>query len=390
MALRVMLAGGGTAGHVVPCLAVAQALQELEPEVEFLYMGTARGIEADLVRRAGLPFVPIAAGGVAGKRPDRAEMGLARVGLGLGQAIGHLRRFRPAVILVTGGYVSVPAGLAAAMLRVPLVIQEQNAVPGEAVRLLARWAAAVASGYPQVLAHLPERVPVRVTGNPVMPNVIAADRLEAREALGVGGRLLLLVVGGSLGARVINEACAACAPTLARNDELMVLWATGKENFEATVQAVRTGLPHKTPVPLQFGSTSGVQLANIVMAPYIYDMPAALAAADLVVCRAGGMTLAEASARGLPMILVPRRESSGHHQEANAAALVEAGAALSLDERQLSGPVLANLVASLVRDRSRLATMSERAAAAGRRDAARAVAELCLKVAKTAGPRHDR
>jgi len=390
MALRVMLAGGGTAGHVVPCLAVAQALQELAPEVEFLYMGTARGMEAELVRRAGLPFASIAAGGVAGKRPDQAAMGLARVGIGLGQAIGYIRRFRPAVTLVTGGYVSVPAGLAAALLRVPLVIQEQNAVPGEAVRLLSRWAAVVAAGYPQVVAHLPARVAVRVTGNPVMPTVMAADRTAAREALGVGSRLLLLVVGGSLGARVINEACAACAPALAGNDELMVLWATGKENFEATVQAIRTGLPDQAPVPFRFMTTTGVKMANIAVAPYIYDMPAAMAAADLVVCRAGGMTLAEASARGLPMILVPRREASGHHQEANAAALVDAGAAVSLDERQLSGKVLANLVLGLARDRPRLAAMSERAAALGRRDAARTVARLCLKVAKAPGPRQDR
>ena len=376
------MAGGGTAGHVVPALAVAQAIREMEPQAEFLYVGTARGLEADLVPRAGLPFQPIVAAGVAGKRPDRAIAGLARVGLGLGQALRLVRRFRPAVVLVTGGYASVPAGVAAALLRVPLVIQEQNAVPGQANRLMARWAAAVVAAYPGVVRHLPAGVPVHVTGNPVLPAVLAAGREEARSALGAGARVVLLVVGGSLGARVINQAMLTAASALQADQELLALWATGKENFEEIMAGLRAAMPAASEEPVQFGRTVGIRLGNVAVAPYIYDMPTAMAAADMILCRSGGMTLAEATARGLPMILVPRREATGHHQEANAAALVAAGAAVAVDEGQLSGDVLVTLIRALVHDRSRLATMAAKSRAAGHPGAAQAVAGLCLRLAR--------
>ncbi len=345
MGVRCVVTGGGTGGHIYPALAIARGLRE-RYGAEVLYVGTDRGLEADLVPRAGLPFAAISAGGLR-RRVDPGNLAvLARTVRGLFQAWALLGRWKPAVVVGTGGYVCGPTVLAAVARGIPTFIHEQNAYPGLTNRLLAGLVRQVALTFPEAAAHLPRRARVVVTGLPVRPEIVTADRGAARQALGIDPHTrVLLVFGGSRGARKINDAMIGVLEALSGRPGVHVIQATGKAEYRDYAARLEAA-------GIKIGSGG-----NITLTPYLYDMAQALAAADLVVCRAGASTIAELTVRGLPAVLVPYPHATARHQDYNARACARAGAAVVIPDRELDGPRLLAVVGQLLGDEERLRAM---------------------------------
>ena len=372
-----MIAGGGTGGHVYPGITIAQAIRECKPKAEILFVGTREGLEADVVPREGFALETIPLAGM----PRRLSPGVVRAiwlaGKGFFAALRLVRRFRPNLVVGTGGYVCGPVVLAGALLGIPSAIQEQNAFPGVTNRLLGRLVRRIFLGYEEAVPHFP-REKVMVTGNPIRAGILSADRAEAAVRLGLDPALTtILVAGASQGARSLNEALLTCLPRLLLQPRLQVLHIAGKRNYEA----VREAIGHLNLSPAMAG--------RIVVVPYVYDMPAAYAAADLVVSRAGAISLAEMTARGLPLILVPFPYAAADHQLFNARALERKGAARVIPDRELNGERLLAEILSLLRDPAALARMRRASQACGRPEAASAIAAelVCLAGEKSSSPR---
>ncbi|MCL6581808.1 MAG: undecaprenyldiphospho-muramoylpentapeptide beta-N-acetylglucosaminyltransferase [Firmicutes bacterium] len=371
--MRLIVCGGGTGGHVYPALAILRAVQELQPATEVLYVGTAGGLEAGIVGGEGLPFEAVPSGGIVGKGP------LAAVGAGLAAARGVLaavrilRRFRADVVLGTGGYAAGPVALAARLCGVPLVLHEQNAFPGVTNRVASRWAYAVAVPFAEARSHFPRGARVVVTGNPVRRSILETTAEEGRRVLGVPPRgSVLYVVGGSRGAQVLNRAFLEALPGLLGVGGLSIVFSTGRRYYDE----VRAGLASRGLAAGPTGS-GGV----LVVVPYVERADAALAAADLIVTRGGGTTLAEVTARGVPAVIVPSPNVTHNHQEFNARVLARAGAATVLLERELDGPALERVLKELLGSPETLRAMREASRRLGRPEAARDIARLVLRAA---------
>jgi len=358
--VKVLIAGGGTAGHVFPALALARALVAEGDEVSFA--GTATGQEATLVPAAGFPFVAVEAKPFVRAVSARALMAPVA-------ALRSVGRCRPLVeqhdvVVGMGGYVSVPVALAALRSRRPLVLHEQNAVPGLANRLLARPARTVALSFGEAARMLPRNARTVVTGNPVREEILAVaterDRLEKEAVVELEldtDRRTVVVFGGSQGALHVNRSVVNAVSRLARDDVQLVL-LTGRAHAEA----VRASIGGSPRVPVR-------------VIPFLERMDLAYAAADLVVARAGATTVAEIAVSGVPSILIPYPYATGRHQEANARALQRAGAADVLMDDVLDGAVLAERIGALLDDPDRLRSMGERARVWSRPEAAGALAE---------------
>jgi UDP-N-acetylglucosamine--N-acetylmuramyl-(pentapeptide) pyrophosphoryl-undecaprenol N-acetylglucosamine transferase len=347
---RVLIAAGGTAGHVVPALAVADELRARDAEI--VWLGGERS-EAELVPAAGYPLHQIAVRGLSRSNPLAAARAAALAARATARAAKVLRAERPDVVFGGGGYVAGPAGLAAVARRVPLVLSEADSVLGLTNRLLARFARRVCLAFPIAGRDGPR---YRLTGRPVPPP--ATDRAAARAEFGVGeGEDLVLVFGGSLGARSVNEAAIdafADAP-------FRVLHAAGERDF-ADLEAPRAGYDLRPYLP-------GRAFSH------------ALLASDLVVARAGG-SIFELCAHGRPAVLVPYPHASADHQTTNARWMADAGAAVIVPDAELTGPRLAREVAALLADRGRLTAMARASAGLARPRAAAEIADEVLAAAR--------
>jgi UDP-N-acetylglucosamine--N-acetylmuramyl-(pentapeptide) pyrophosphoryl-undecaprenol N-acetylglucosamine transferase len=357
-----LVAGGGTAGHVLPGLAVANALVARGHDAATIhFVGSERGLESSLVPAAGFGLTVLPGRGIQRRLTLEnlaAVWGLLRAVI---MGIGLVRRRRPQVVLVLGGYASVACVIGAVLWRVPIVVAEQNARAGAANRLAGRFAKASAVPFPET--DLPRRV---VTGNPVRAEVLAIDRVggraAAREALGLPlDRTVVAVVTGSLGARKVNQAVRAAVPTWAERSDLAVRHVIGSRDFEV-MAADAPVLPE-----------GGLLYQQV---RYEDRMDLLLAAADLLVGRAGGTTVAELAEVGLPGLLVPLPIAPRDHQTANAAALVGAGAAILVPDAELDGPRLVRELQPLLDDPARLAAMGVAARSLAHPDAADRVADL--------------
>lgn len=361
--MHVLLAGGGTAGHVEPALALADALRRRDQSVAITALGTERGIETQLVPERGYPLELIPAVPL----PRKLSPQLFAVPLRLARAnratAAVITRLRPDVVVGFGGYVSVPAYIAARRRRVPIVVHEANARPGLANRIGARLTAYVATGTPS--ASLPH---ARYLGIPLRPAIAqldrAAERARACRELGLNPELpTLLVFGGSQGARHLNEVLVASAQPL-NVAGVQVLHATGPLHL-ADVQRSLPSLDARTPY---------------VAVPYLNHMDLGYAAADLAVCRAGAMTCAELAATGLPAAYVPLPHGNGE-QALNARPVVDAGGGLLVDDADFNADVVVSRLLPLLREPARLTAMSAAAAKFGRRDADEKLAEMVFHAA---------
>lgn len=364
MSTYAIIAGGGTAGHVVPGLAIAHELVARGVPMESVrYVGSSRGIEARLVPEAGFPLTVLPGRGIQ-RKATFANVGAV---LGLIAAVVHgialVGRARPAVVVGLGGYASVPCIIGAVVWRIPLVVAEQNAVPGAANRLAGRFAKACAVSFEGT--DLPRST---WTGNPVRREVLAiadasaADRADARERLDVpADRTLVAVFGGSLGARRINQAVADAVAAMGDRASVAVRHVSGRRDH---LDIVSRTAGHQS-LALQYD-----------LVEYEDDMPSVYAAADLVLCRAGASSVAELTVAGVPAILVPLPGAPGDHQTANARALVDAGAARLVPDAELDADRARSEIEALLDDPHRRAQMARAARTLARPDAAAAVVDV--------------
>ena len=378
--LRVVVTGGGTGGHVYPALTLARALVAQGAEV--IYVGTTRGLEARLVPLEDLPFHSISTQPFRRSRPWTVLGTAVAAGGGVLQATRLLARARPDLVIATGGYVCGPLALAATLRRVPLLLQEQNALPGRTSRYLARYARFVALGFGEAIPFFPAalRPRLRVTGNPVRPEVILAERKAALAFFRLDGRRrTLLVVGGSQGAHRINQAVLQALPWLQGRPDLQVLWLTGERSYPEIVSQL-AGEWREESLRSDKYEQQLVRQRNVLMAPYTHAMPLALAAADLAVSRAGALSLAELLIQKVPSILVPYPFAADNHQQANAEVLARQGAAVVVPDAELSGDRLVNELRHMLDDAGRLPAMRAAAGASARPKATEEILALAERI----------
>jgi len=364
---RVLFAGGGTGGHLYPALALADAMRAESPGLSAHFVGARRGVEAHVLPRRGephtlLPIEPVYRSQVL--RNWRLLPSLARSLRGIARLF---RQWNPQLVVGTGGYASAPACLWAVARRVPMAVQEQNAHPGATTRMLARWARQVHLGFPEAAGALRpgRRTLVLALGNPIQPPDARLERGACRAQFGLArDAIVVLVVGGSQGSRALNEALLATLAVHggARPRDLEILWATGPSHIEGVTARLA-----------QLGSPSWVRALG-----YIDAMPGALAAADIALSRAGAMMTAELLAWGIPAVLVPLPTAAAGHQAVNARALAAAGAAIHVEERELTPAALWHALSELVTDGAKRQRMSEAARARARPHAARDIARELL------------
>jgi len=367
--VRVIVTGGGTGGHIYPALAIAEGIRKAQPQAEILYVGLKEGMEARLVPEAGWDFQGIAGRGL----PRRLSLTLLKtVGSNLKalwQTKKIMKDFHPDLVVGTGGFVSGPVLLVASLFGVPALLHEQNVWPGMTNKLLARRVKRVMLAFADGRSHFPESCPVTVVGQPVRPSVGRVDREEALGFFGLEpGKKVLLVTGGSRGARSINRAMVSIAEKLREREDVQLIWATGTLDYEDSLAELRRlGIEPQRP--------------GWHVAAYIEKMPHALAVADLCVCRAGATTLAELSAAGLPSILIPYPYAAENHQEFNARAMVDGGAARMVLDKEMTGEGLWQEVERLLGNAFALKEMAARAGEAMRRDALESIVGICLETA---------
>ena len=352
--MKVLIAGGGTGGHLYPGVALAEEVTTRQKGNEVLFVGTQRGIEARVVPDLGFPIEYIDVAGLKGTGLAKRVRGMAQVPIALMQSLRILRRFRPDFAVGVGGYASGPVILAAWMLGMPTAVLEQNTVPGVTNRILAKFVRAVYVMFEASKNYFPPHK-VRPLGNPIRKQLLDNFLEERSEA---NDKFTILVLGGSQGAHTLNLRMVEAAGLLSSiADEIRIVHQTGKND----VELVEKGY---------------AELAvDTEVSAFIDDMSAAYRCADLIVCRAGATTLAEVMVVKRASILVPYPYAADNHQELNGQSMVDAGASIMLVERELDGDRLATHIRELFHDRDRLLAMEQAAGLAGRPEAAREIVD---------------
>ena len=352
MTRKILIMAGGTGGHIFPALAVADYLRLKGWRI--IWLGAPKSMEAELVPQHGYEMASVRFSGLRGKGLLRKLMLPLNLLLALGQSGAALLRHRPDVVLGMGGYITIPGGIMAALMRRPLLIHEQNSIAGLSNKVLARLAARVLSGFPHVLPA------AEWCGNPVRDRITLLPEPQVRYAAR-SGVLNLLVLGGSLGAKAINDCVPQALALLPQASRHNVLHQTGKQHLEA----VRTAYQQAA--------------VNAESQPFLDDMAQHYAWADVVICRAGALTIAELAAAGVASILVPFPFAVDDHQTGNARFLSERGAAALLPQTELKPQPLANLLQGITRERA--LNMAQSARKLAKPEATRCVAQVCMELA---------
>jgi len=363
--MRMLIAGGGTGGHLFPGLALAEEVKTRHPRNDVLFVGTSRGLETRIVPKNGFPLELIEVGPLKRQGALQTFRGLMRIPRALWQSRRILRRFDPDVVVGVGGYASGPLVIAAWMMRIPTAVQEQNALPGFTNRTLGRFARACFIAFEEARAAFPpERT--HLLGNPIR-RAFLDNYLHSKEPS--EERLSMLVTGGSQGAHALNlrvaEALEILAPQVGRKIQILH----------------QTGIKDQPEIAARYEKLRSSGLVAEAVA-FIDDMARAYAGADLLVCRAGATTIAELTVCKKPAILVPFPFAADDHQTVNARSLVDAGAALLMAEKELTAEKLADELRSLEVDRGRLGRMSRASGVLGRPEAAREIADVCVSLCR--------
>jgi UDP-N-acetylglucosamine--N-acetylmuramyl-(pentapeptide) pyrophosphoryl-undecaprenol N-acetylglucosamine transferase len=356
-AIRVLIAAGGTGGHLYPGIAIAEEWKRLHPDSRVVFVGTARGPEQKAVPAAGFELRTIAARGL----PRRVSLGWIQAAYGLVKSLVQSFRLivelKPHVVVGTGSYVSAPAVLIARLFGIPVILQEQNSIPGATNRWLNLVADEVHISFLESRGYFRRKNNLRVSGNPIRRSLLMQDKGSAYEVFGLDPeKKTLFVFGGSRGAASINKATEGALPLLKHLGRLQLIWQTGKEDFEGIQKRIQPA-----PIPVR-------------LFPYLEAIEKAYAIADIAVCRAGAMTIAELTACGVAAILVPYPHATRDHQTHNARGLLDRDAALVIADHELTPETLAGKIESLVRDEPRLRRLARNARAFARVDAAQRIA----------------
>lgn len=353
--MRVLLTGGGTAGHINPAVAIAKHIKAMEPESEFLFVGTERGLEKTLVPKEGFEIEFVKVSGLKRKLTLENVKVLFEFITSKLEAGRIIDRFKPDIVIGTGGYACVPAINAAHKRGIPTIIHEQNVHPGLAIKMLGKKADVTMISFPET-EELIEAKACALTGNPLRPDLFdEVDALDVKNEYGFDNKPLVLFFGGSLGAERMNDALV---------DML-------KEGFEGFNLIAATGEKHFKGIEERLGE-AGVDyksMTNLALVPYIYNMNKVLGAADMAICRAGAITISELNALGKASVLIPSPYVAHNHQEQNARYLERNGAARVLLEGELSGESLKGAILSVLGDRESLLKMRDCSLKLGQRDA---------------------
>lgn len=356
--IRVMIVGGGTGGHITPALSIGEALKSRNPQTELLFIGSDRGMEREIIGQAGFRVEEFSLQGLP-TRPSFAAVKQAVQMLAAYRSIRKLiSEWKPDVVVGTGGYVTVPGALAARAARVPLVLQEQNSIPGKANRLLSRFASEVHIHFTESRRWFKDRGKLRLSGNPVRIRVPEGRGLKTLQKYRLQpDRRTVLILGGSQGAHSLNQAFIDMLPHFRNDRDVQFVIQTGKQDYALVLNSVRDSA------------------VRVVVKSFLHQIEEIYGITNLVVARAGAMTVSEISACGLPSILVPYPYAADDHQTANARALSDKGAAVLLRDQDVSGERMAQEIRKLLADSGRLREMGRFAYALSRPDAARRIAE---------------
>lgn len=359
---KIMLSGGGTGGHIYPALSIAKAFRQRNPEAEIGYIGTRDGLEAKIVaKEEGIQFFHVEIQGFRRKLSLDNLQTVAKFLRAVRHSKRYIREFQPEAVVGTGGYVSGPALYAAAQLGIPTLIVEPDVLPGLTTRFLSRYVDVVAISLSGSEKHLSKAKRIVHTGNPRGTEVIHAQAVQGRESLGIAGedKPLVLIFGGSRGAKPLNDAVNEMVPRIREADHLHFVYVTGEVHYDEVTAKIE----------------SNGEIPNLTIRPFLYNMPDVLAATSLVVGRAGASTLAELTALGIPSILIPSPYVTNNHQEANGRWLEEQGAGRMILEKELTGEGLWNVIHEITDDSGRRRGMSEAARKLGRPDAAEVIVD---------------
>ncbi len=351
--MKIVVSGGGTGGHIYPALALIKEIRKLNPSAEFLYIGTEKGLESNIVTREGIPFKTIHITGFKRKLSFENIKTITRFLKGVQDSKKFIKEFKPDVVIGTGGYVCGPVVYAASKLHIPTIIHEQNSIPGLTNKFLSRYVDKVAICFEEAGQFFPKEK-VILTGNPRASEVIDKDGSKGRESVGLNSsQKSVLLVGGSRGAKPLNDAFLSALSEV-KEKNYQFLYVTGEVHYDNVLNRVKAvGNPD-----------------NVIIRPFIHNMPDVLAGVDLVVARAGATTLAELTALGLPSILVPSPYVTNNHQEKNARSLSDKGAAILRLERDLTGSQLIKDIDSILLNPLKLEEMKKASSEIGIPDAA--------------------
>jgi UDP-N-acetylglucosamine--N-acetylmuramyl-(pentapeptide) pyrophosphoryl-undecaprenol N-acetylglucosamine transferase len=353
-----MIAGGGTGGHIYPAIAIAREWLARDASRRVVFVGTQRGLEKTIVPKAGFPLEFIDVGGLKGKGPGDLVKNLFRLPLGFVQAWKLVGKHAPNVVLGVGGYSSGPVLVAARLRGIPTIIHDSNAFPGLTNRLLSRFVTTVAVGFEEALTRMKTKRGV-VTGNP-----IRAEFFTSHQQPATSNRRRLLIFGGSQGSRIINNAMTGALMFLARlKDDVEIVHQTGPHDLQAVQDAY---------------AASAFASARVV--PYLDPIADEMAAADLVVSRAGAMTVGELAAAGRPAIFIPFAAATNNHQELNARVVEKAGGGIVITESELTPERLAGAIAEVLGDRERARRMGEAAGRLAVPDATKKIVDYIEKI----------
>ena len=358
--MKVLIAGGGTAGHINPGIAIAKYIKLKEPEAEILFIGTQRGIEMRLVPREGFALKTIKVRGFKRKLSFDTFRSVKELFQGLVEARKVIKDFSPDVVIGTGGYVCGPVVFIASMMKIPTMIHEQNAFPGATNKILARFTDAVAISFEESEKYFKAAKKVILTGNPIRFEMLQTNKEKARIKLGIDKNIKVIVVaGGSLGAARINKSVVDMLSYHYNCKDFKIIFSTGEAHYDKIIEELGARKPPS---------------AEIV--PYIYDAASVYSSADLIICRAGAITISEITALGIPSILIPSPFVTSNHQEYNARAVEIKGAATVLLEKDLNGKTLYAKIMEMVNDKNKLGEMSKNAKSIGIENATDKIYEI--------------
>lgn len=352
--MRIVVSGGGTGGHIYPALALIREIQKENKDAKFLYIGTEQGLESKLVPRENISFKSIHITGFKRKLSFENVKTVYRFLTGVTKSKKLLKEFKADIVIGTGGYVCGPVVYAAAKLGIPSVIHEQNSIPGLTNKFLSRYVNKIAICFEEAKGFFPKEKVV-FTGNPRASEVLGQDGIQGRISVGLKLNMpAVLIFGGSRGARPINEAVLKSLSEFG-SKPYQILYITGDAHFDEVNKEVElVGNPN-----------------NVVIKPFVHNMPEVLAGIDLVVSRAGATTLAELTSLGIPSVLIPSPYVTNNHQEKNARSLSDRGAAKLLLEKDLTSKKLVEEIDQILMDNKQLSSMKKSSEELGIRDAAK-------------------
>lgn len=356
--MRVILSGGGTGGHIYPAVSIAKEIKKQYRNAELLFIGTERGLESSIVPKEGFNLLTIKVRGFERRLSLGNVSAVKESFVSLFKVSKIIRNFKPDIVIGTGGYVCGSVLLAAALMNVPTLIHEQNAFPGVTNKILARLVDVIAVNFSEAKKYFPKSNKVIVTGNPIRSNILSISKDEGLKEFGFSRELpVVFVVGGSRGAKRLNESVLLMAKHCVMEQSFQMLHMTGETQYEDIMEKYRS-------------EDIDVKGEYLKAMPYLYNMPYALAASDIIISRCGASTLSEITSLGKPSILIPYPYATDNHQEYNARALEKNGAAIVILERDLNEDILYSEVDDMLNKPEKTNQMSKKSKELGRTDAA--------------------